>query len=248
MIRNCIIYSLSLIFIHSIAHTQSKSNYSIFGNLGLIETPTARFGNDKDIGLTVTWLPEKYRVLRAKPIAAPEFHYNLDIIFLPFLEVTATLIRPTNMKEQPWGIGDRSFKIKLKLLEEKVYTPAIAFGIHDPGGANTNSGAVYFNASKKFVLQDNIKIDSHIGYGFDISTPFWEKSHLFSSDGEKNHSRLSGIFGGVEVSYKKFNFLTEYDTDKFNCGAGFFLLNEILIRIVYLNMEVFSISITVELY
>ena len=104
-----------------IAQEINYEHISLFGNYGIIEIPTARFGNDADLNLSISYMPEKYRVLRSKPLPFSELHYNASIMFLPFMEITASLIRPNNLSEQGWGIGDRSYKIRFLLLNENKY-------------------------------------------------------------------------------------------------------------------------------
>ena len=240
--------ALVLFFIEAAFSQADISNYSLFGNYGLIETPTARFGSDKDISLSVSYMPEKHRVLIAKPLASPELHYNLDLIFLPFLEITGTLIRPLNIKEQAWGIGDRGIKMRLRLLQESEKLPAIVIGVHDPAGANTNNGAVYIVISKKMSITDKIIIDSHLGFGFDITKEFWESTTLFMERGDKNISRLTGLFGGIHIKYKNISLLSEYDTNRINCGVAFSINKYLNVRVVSIDFNSIAYGIGIKLY
>lgn len=196
---------------------------SIFGIHGIIGIPSARMGIDREMNLSIGFVPQKYKILPDKDFAFNEWHYNFRMTFVPFLELEATLIRPDNIKEQPWGIGDRSFKGRLLIMKEKARLPAVTIGISDPLGANTNQGAVYLVSSKLFQWKF-FHIDTHLGYGFDIQKPFWEKTHLFQDDGSLNQSHLKGIFAGVQLEYKDLSFMFEYDTEKINSGFYFHFL------------------------
>ncbi len=223
-----------------ISQVLSPEHISLFGNFGIIETPTARFGNDKELNLSISYLPEKYRVLRSKPLPFSELHYNASIMFLPFVEITASLIRPNNISEQGWGIGDRGYKIRFLLLKENKNRPNIVFGIHDPMGANTHQGAIYFAASKRVEFKNSLNIDFTFAYAFNIKNRLIQKTHLFKMDSTFTDTRLSGIFGGIVLNYKDISLMTEYDTQKINTALSYYFFKHFNVQITLLGLDKLS--------
>ena len=225
------------------AQAVSPEHISLFGNFGNIETPSARFGNDKELNLSISYLPEKYRVLRSRPFAFSEWHYNASLVFIPFIEVAASLIRPDNIRDEAWGIGDRSYKIRFLLLKEKKYLPNLVFGIHDPMGANTHQGAVYFVGSKLINLKQNLSLDVTAGYAFNIENSFWHELPVFHYDSTFSATRLKGVFGGVILKHKTFTLLAEYDSNKFNTGLSYCFLKHFSAQILLLGLDEFSFGV-----
>ncbi|MEA3446670.1 MAG: YjbH domain-containing protein, partial [Bacteroidota bacterium] len=164
-----------------------------------------------------------------------------SLMFLPFFEASATLIRPY---DQWWGIGDRSYKVRFLLMKEKKYMPALALGIHDPISSNTRQGAVYFVGSKKFNFKKDWYVDTHLGYGFDIQNEIWEKTKLFRDDSNNNQTHLTGIFTGFSIAYKNFGFLAEYDTEKINAGISVFIWKYFYAQISTLGFDAISFGLS----
>lgn len=223
----------------------SASTISLLGNQGQILTPSARKGNDRELNFNIGYFPAKYRILKQKPIPFNEWHTNMTIMFVPFLEVSATLMTPDNLDEQGWGIGDRSYKAKFHLVEEGEILPAIAIGIHDPLGANTNQGAVYIVGTKEFLINTELNMDANLGYGFDIQKDFWVKSGLFQDETANNISHLKGFFGGIQCIYRSnYSFMVDYDTEKFNMGASAIFLKYLSAQVYLLGFDEISFGLS----
>ncbi|MEA3446391.1 MAG: YjbH domain-containing protein, partial [Bacteroidota bacterium] len=130
-----LIYSIIFSIIVFSSHGQdkigsvNKIHNSILGNTGLIMNPTARFGADRQMHLSWFHIPERYEIITNNDESTGEQHISFSLMFLPFFEASATLIRPY---DQWWGIGDRSYKVRFLLMKEKKYLPTLALGIHDP--------------------------------------------------------------------------------------------------------------------
>lgn len=214
---------------------------SILGNTGLIMNPTARFGADRQLHLSWFHIPEKYGIITENDKSTGEQHVSFSLMFLPFMEASATLIRPYN---QWWGIGDRSYKVRFLLLNETKTLPALALGIHDPVASNTRQGAVYIVGSKEFILKKGWSLDSHLGYAFDLKNEIWEKSKLFQDDSQNNQTHLTGIFGGVSISYEQYSFLVEYDTEKVNAGVSVFIWKYFYAQVTTLGFDAISFGLS----
>ena len=228
-----------------VSHAQKtyplQAHTTILGNSGLITTPTARFGADRQMQLSYFHVPEKYELLHDKKESSDEQHISFSLMFLPFMEASASLIRPYN---QWWGIGDRSYKVRFRLCNEKKVLPAIAIGIHDAISSNTRQGAVYFVGSKKVDLKNGWTIDGHLGYAFDITDEWLETTHLFQDDSKQNETLLTGVFGGVDLSYRRYNLLLEYDTEKVNLGTSVFIWKYFYAQLSLLGFDALSAGIS----
>ena len=107
---------------------RDKSNNS-YGTVGLIETPSARFRNDGDFGFGLSSENPFNRL------------YGRVQIF-PWME---GVVRYTEGEHREYTPGnpqtwkDKGFDIKLKLLNERKYLPAMAVGFTDFGGTGAYS-------------------------------------------------------------------------------------------------------------
>lgn len=114
-----------------------------WGDIGLMQTPTARMADDGEIGGGVQ---EVY----------PYAQLHLSLQALPWLE---TAVRYTEVLDVPFGAGsrtnspqhykDRSVDFKVHLVEEGRFLPAVAMGIQDFGGTGLFSSQ-YLVASRRF--------------------------------------------------------------------------------------------------
>ncbi len=215
----------------------------ITGTPGLILTPTARIGLDQDVTISLNKMSSKYAfVLKGYD----EYIGSFSVNFLPFLQMTATIIRNTDTRETShYGIGDRSFKIRLKLLSEQRIVPDITIGAHDLFSQDTKySSAVYAVASKNIKGENNVDWGLHCGYAFDtkLDVKIDEKIEAY-------RPYLIGTFYGVSMTYKKrISFKIEYDTDKINTGVNVALFNRLGLSANLVGMDgfCFGISYTVS--
>lgn len=209
------------------AQQTSGAHVAVLGMHGGVTTPDARFGADGEINVATSFMPEQYAILTDKAAPASEYMINFSMMFLPFMEASAHIIRPANIQEHFFGIGDRSYKIRFKLLNERSYLPALALGIHDPIATNTRQGAVYLVGSKQLELRSSMLADLSLGYAFDLKDPFWEQTKLFQKVSNNNQSHLNGWFGSAKLNYKAHVLLFDYDTERFNAGYSVLILKKI---------------------
>ncbi|MFA8451078.1 MAG: YjbH domain-containing protein [Bacteroidales bacterium] len=188
----------------------------IIGLNGLLNTPSAFMKADGTFMVGANYLP---REVSAKVFDYNTINYYLDLTFLPFLEVNykMTLFQ---MEEGKYTNQDRSFAVRLQLLKEKKYRPALLIGGNDiltTNKANTNkiistsnSGNQYFG-NVYVVLSKNIpirksKFITNLGY----------YSDLFSKGQSK------GVFGAIGFApgfYSDMNIILEYDSRVWNIGS-----------------------------
>ena len=152
---------LTSLLILAMNAAMGQSHQSVFGFGGTVETPNAYFHPDRTLYAGLVYRLQEYAILPFKQEAVDEWHYNVGLMFLPFMEVTATVIRPTNIDDVPWGIGDRSYKMRLRILKEQKNRPAIAIGVHDAFAANTYQGALYAVLSKSVISGSELHVHVH---------------------------------------------------------------------------------------
>ncbi|MDT8295297.1 YjbH domain-containing protein, partial [Roseomonas mucosa] len=138
-----------------------------FGGVGLLETRNARFREDG--------------VLEAgTSLRADRRFWFLGFQALPFLETTFRLSERLNGTTGRGTTTDRSFDMKLRLLRESAWLPAVAVGLQDMIGTGIYGGE-YLVASKRW-------------HGWDFSLGLgWGR--LGSAGGIRNPlRRISGRF------------------------------------------------------
>lgn len=113
-----------------------------FGEIGLMQTPSARFGPDGEFRLGVSTVHPYNQIL-------------FGMQWLPWLETGFRYAEIENRKYGPESFSgdqtykDRSVDVKLRLREESPLLPALAFGLRDLGGTGIFSSE-YLVASKEF--------------------------------------------------------------------------------------------------
>lgn len=113
-----------------------------YGNVGLLQMPSARMADDGQLtlGFSYVW---------------PHERYTITMQALPWLETT---LRYTNILNRAYGPvefsgdqtgKDRSFDIKLRLIEESRWLPQIAIGLRDIAGTG-NFSSEYLVANRRY--------------------------------------------------------------------------------------------------
>lgn len=113
-----------------------------YGHTGLLEMPSARMMEDGEIAATIATAPEAFRTaltFQVFPWLEAAFRYSRVRNYF-------SLIDPA--KSNP-DLLDRSFSLKVKLLSETEYLPAVAIGLNDIVGTGIYGGE-YIVASKNW--------------------------------------------------------------------------------------------------
>lgn len=269
MRKEILVFFLSVLAIVQLAVAQDNSagdplctdtgiitgQYRVFpainGNTGLVMIPTGRFPLDKEIIFCIATNPARYHILPFKYKPVGEKLLSATFAFLPFMEITGTLVRPDNISKQNpdsidtrWGIGDRSLKMRIKLLNERKIFPSMVFGIHDFFSGNYHQSAVYIAGSKMIKPVTAITVDIHLGYGFNVSKPPFPDTPLFSNGDNLPVSFLNGVFGGVSIIYKTLVYNIEYDCHKVNAGFSLLLLNHLGLQVSTLGFDRLSAGLS----
>ncbi|MCR0984596.1 YjbH domain-containing protein [Roseomonas populi] len=172
---------------------------SDFGGAGLIEMRNARFREDGTLEAGGT-----YRHQRR--------FWFVNFQALPFLETTFRLTERLNATTGRGSTTDRAFDVKLRLLEEGPWNPAVAIGLQDVIGTGIYGGE-YLVASRRWGPLD---VSFGLGWGRlgttgTIANPLADLSDRFRTRprdvGRGGTPRLDffrgedvSLFGGVEYS------------------------------------------------
>jgi len=181
-------------------------NASLFGYTGLMVVPSAEIADDGELTAGVSRIPMLYT----------NWHPNRRTVmwgrmgFLPFLEAGGMFVRPDHYIG---GFGDRSVYLRVRLLREKGWRPAVTVGTQDffaikqlkwETATAQHFGALYLVASRHDTLR-GVPLHFHLGYG-----PDWLVART---------KMLVGLFGGVSYSpHRMVTLLAEYDAECFNAG------------------------------
>ena len=170
-----------------------------FGGAGLLETRNARLREDGTLEAGGSWRRQRrFWFVNFQP--------------LPFLETTFRLTERLNGTTGRGSTTDRALDLKLRLLEEGPWNPALAIGLQDVIGTGIYAGE-YLVASRRWG-----PVDVSLGLGFgrlgtrgDITNPLTEFSDAFRTrprdvgrGGTLRADFFRGAqtapFGGVEYS------------------------------------------------
>lgn len=187
-----------------------------FGELGIIDMPSAYMGKDGEISLTASLLKQTQRV-------------NFSFQVLPWLEGT---FRYSHLSQfgTTGNYYDRSFGMRVRFWEESKYLPAVSMGIRDILGTGVY-GSEYFVASKRI---GSVDLSGGLGWGrmsdngtfenpFGLIFPSFKVRPPFSGTGgqvEFNqffHGPKTGAFGGFvwHTPFRNLDFLAEYSSDEY---------------------------------
>ncbi len=209
---------LFILFSHS---TQSALNdyiypnqepsFSNYGTIGLLTSPNARFLDEGSLGFA--W-NHNQPYLRGSLIAYPFDWFEASF---QYTDINNQLYSEFQSFSGNQTFKDKSFDIKLKLLNERDLVPAIAMGFRDFAGTGIFSSE-YIVASKRI---KNIDVTFGVGWGMlsgnDISNPLTKISDRFKVreivEGTKGgefsidsyFSGDMGTFGGIEWHLPYFN-------------------------------------------
>lgn len=170
-----------------------------FGGVGLIESRNARLRPDGTLEAGASLRHQRR-------------FWFLSFQALPFLETTFRLSERLNTTTGSGMTTDRAFDLKLRLVEEGEWTPAIALGLQDVIGTGIYAGE-YIAASRRWGA-----VDATLGLGWGrlatgadadnparyVSERFADRPRDVGRGGTLSTSFFRGedigVFGGIEVS------------------------------------------------
>jgi len=190
---------------------------NLFGNRGLIGTPSARMAPDGELSAGASFLKNNQ-------------HYNLGFQILPWLEGSFRYSGLQHFQPDYPVYYDRAFGVKARLWNEGEVLPAVAVGVDDIVGTGVYNGE-YIVASKRFG-----DIDTSLGMGWGrraetglLRNPialafssFDNRQSFFGQAGQTDfkaffHGHKVGVFGGAvwHTPLEGLSAIVEYDSDTY---------------------------------
>jgi hypothetical protein len=208
----------------------SGHGQSLTGNTGLATIPTARMQEDGTLSFGFSYFDKKHQQYFEGTKDFGAAYVNLT--FLPFLEVVLRVNRPIPFHST--YTVDRFPMVRLRVVNEKKYLPAIALGIND--FASTSSwGTVHFNATYLVMSKKVAAFDFHFGYA-----PVIMKALYY---------QLDGLFGGIAyMPHKSVNLFAEYDTRYVNAGIQYLFLKHFSINLATINFDSYAAGINFKVF
>ncbi|MEI9997262.1 MAG: YjbH domain-containing protein [Rhizomicrobium sp.] len=216
-----------------------------YGELGILDMPSARMAPDGQIAATIGLLDTSQR-------------YNIAFQILPWLEGSFRYSRVGHIFNTP-ALYDRSFGLKLRLSREDEIWPEISLGIRDLLGTGVY-GAEYLVATKRI---SDFDVSAGLGWGrlasvdtfpnpFGlISDSFKTRSSPLATGGTVNfgqffHGPAMGLFGGViwHSPIDNLDLLAEYSSDAYvnEVNGGFKVRMPVNVGLAYRLYDIASIS------
>lgn len=125
-------------------------------------------------------------------------------------------------------IADRVLSAKLVVVKENKNLPQLSFGMQDIIGTRIHN-STYVVVTKTIQLNKSFNTILNMGYGCKAN------SLLF---GEASNYHFLGVFGGIEVGYKKILFMsTEYDGRDVNSGLRLMMADKLNFNISLFKMK-----------
>ncbi len=229
-----------------------------FGQVGLIEMPSARMAPDGQISLNASYFENNQR-------------YNVGFQFFPWMEAIFKYSGLDHYAADYPVYWDRSLSAKIRLWNESDILPAVAVGANDLLGTGVFSGE-YIVASKEFG-----NFDASLGMGWGrlatadpIKNPLCALSNSFCTrsspnapqGGEFNVSQYFrgqniGVFGGLnwrspidgltlQAEYSSDKYVSEHQVgnfspkNQFNFGATYQVTEGVQLGLSYNYMDPLS--------
>ena len=167
----------------------ARASLNLFGVTGLIDTPTAEMQPDGQLSLSGGYI-------------AGQLRSTLTFQILPWVEGSFRYSALSSFQEGGVDLFDRSFDVKVRLIEEGPDYPAVAFGLQDFLGTGVFSGE-YFVASKRVLPE--LTISGGLGWGRFASGGSVDNPITFFKDGFKTREGSSGQLGETgQVRFGRF--------------------------------------------
>ena len=216
----------------------SIRSQSVSGVPGYVRIPIATFNKDGSMYFGTSFLPQKH-------LPYTQFNYDgiavyASLTFLSFVEVDLRVTRRLNYSMEG-HVVDRVPTVRFRILKEKKWVPAVAFGFHDvitsiESGAARHFGASYLVVTKNFHLA---KLHLNIG-----TTAGWGASNFIWKNNE-----FIGPFGGCSIGSDKLswmNLLFDYDGETFNTGLRFICFKHLFLTAATMNFDSFTGTISYQ--
>lgn len=159
------------------------------------------------------------------PQADRQRSYYFAFGFLPRLEIGARLFEVDDASGRPLSVGDIAPNIKLRLLDERKYRPALAVGSQDMYGTGF--------LTSDFIVTGKTwgPVRTTIGYG----------------RSRRGSNRLDGLFYGAEAAlHRTAGFIAEYDAKTFSLGMRLAPLRRLKADVMLQGRDRFALELSYQ--
>jgi len=242
----------------------SPSNY---GDTGLLEIPNARFMKEASLRFNFSSsYPNEFTTITASPFKWLESSYR-------YTEIKNKLYGPS-LYSGNQSLKDKGFDLKIKLIGEGYYRPAVALGLRDIAGTGIFSSE-YLVATKSL---GNFDVTAGLGWGklgsddsirnplLSLNESFQIRTGSIKEGGEFQYtdwfSGTTALFGGVEYHLRKYGLklIAEYDSSRpdmstispvevksnFNLGLNYHLSNNLQLGLSFERGTNFRMSFSLK--
>ena len=242
----------------------SPSNY---GDTGLLEIPNARFMKEASLRFNFSSsYPNEFTTITASPFQLLEASYR-------YTEIKNKLYGPSSYSGNQ-SLKDKGFDLKMRLIGEGYYRPAVALGLRDIAGTGIFSSE-YLVATKSL---GNFDVTAGLGWGklgsddsirnplLSLSESFQIRTGSIKEGGEFKYtdwfSGTTALFGGVEYHLRKYGLklIAEYDSSRpdmstispvevksnFNLGLNYHLSNNLQLGLSFERGTNFRMSFSLK--
>lgn len=208
---------------------------SSMGMSGLLNSPSAVLSSEGMVKIGGNFLHEQ---LTPDHWDYNTFNYFLNITFFPFVELAITNTALDLYNEGKFTNVDRSICVKLRILKEGKYYPALAIGSNDVITSNTENLFDPGNGNKYFGTH-YIAVSKHFKFSF-ATLGLHGAYNMLSSTKQKINFPISGGISLSPTFLKNFNFIAEYDTRNFNLGGNITLFKHLFIQVFVQDLKYLS--------
>jgi len=234
---------------------------NLYGEVGLVDMPSARMADDGELALSINALKNTQR-------------YTLSLQALPWLDVSFRYSHLSNYNNTDYY--DRSFAVKLRLLQESAVLPELSIGLRDLEGTGVY-GSEYLVASKR--LFRDVDVTFGVGWGRlgssgAAANPIGE---IFSAAKRRKapgktdqidfsqlfRGRNIGLFGGASwhTPIPDLDLMVEYSSDRYveerrfgmlkqsmpvNFGLSYRVIPHVTLGASFLYGNTFGLSLTLD--
>jgi hypothetical protein len=150
------VHHLSIPYVEGVRENKERGlvlSSNDFGELGLLQMPSARFAPESSVRFNLSVVPPYTRgTVMLQPFDWLEFGFK-------YTDISNRLYGPESLSGKQ-SYKDKSFDFKVRLAKESAYIPAVALGFRDFGGTGLFAGE-YLVASKRWK-----KLDTSLGIGW----------------------------------------------------------------------------------
>lgn len=224
---------------------------NFLGKPGYMTTPTAGWEEERQLGLSFSYLPWEYSIFRPVSKANDSFFYSVRAGFVSFMDVNLSIAYRPDLSDEV-GIGDRQLDFRFHLFKEGVIRPSVVVGWTPPGSVSPVLAHDYLVLSKNIHFLGNFQVTAGYGSPFilqrDKSIDGFFQSFLLKKKNEFGRSDyLQGIFGSIAYNPVDFaGLMVEYNTNTYNAGIFISIADQYYLQVYSLEGKSWALNIAAQ--